>query len=70
MERLLLTLGIIFASLAAGYASRHAVEAGKLPWGVARMEEARKKMQVLAVFVLIPLSAMLSLLGLPKPDPR
>ena len=70
MERLLLTLGIIFASLTAGYASRHAVEAGKLPFGVARMEEARKKMQVLAVFVLIPLSAMLSLWGLPKPEPR
>lgn len=70
MERLLLTLGIIFASLSAGYASRHAVEAGRLPWGVARMEAARKKMQVLAVFVLIPLSAMLSLWGLPKPDPR
>lgn len=70
MERLLLTLGIIFVSLTAGYACRHAAEAGTLPWRSATLEHARRKMQVLAVFVLIPLSAMLSLWGLPKPDPR
>ena len=70
MERLLLTLGIIFVSLVAGYTCRHAAEAGKLPWNAAALEQSRRKMQTLAVFVLIPISAMLSLWGLPKPDPR
>lgn len=70
MERLLLTLAIIFVSLGAGYACRRAAEAGTIPWGCSAMENARRKMQILAVYALIPFSAMLSLWGLPKPDPR
>ena len=70
MERLLLTLGIIFISLISGYALRHAVEAGLFPVRGTTLDQARRRMQTLAVFVLIPLSAMLSLWGLPKPDPR
>lgn len=70
MERLLLTLGIIFVSLCSGYACRRAAEAGTIPWGSTAMENARRRLQILAVYALIPLSAMLSLWGLPKPEPR
>lgn len=70
MDRLLLTLGIIFASLAAGYACRRAADAGRLPWDVPTLEHGRRRMQTVAVFGLIPFSAMLSLWGLPAPDTR
>lgn len=70
MDRLLLTLGIIFVSLTAGYAFRHAVTAGRIRLSGEAVILARQSLQTTAVFVLIPVSAMLSLWGLPSPDTR
>lgn len=70
MERLFLTLGIIFISLVSGYACRYAVQAGRISLHNISLDDVRRKLQTFAVFVLIPISAMLSLWGLPKPDPR
>lgn len=70
MDRLLLTLGIIFAGLAAGYAFQGMVRAGRLRLSVDDMTSLRRRMQRAAVFGLIPFSAMLSLWGLPAPDVR
>lgn len=70
MDRLLLTLGIIFVSLTAGYAFRHAVAAGRVRLSGEALVLARRRLQTTAVFVLIPVSAMLSLWGLPSPDTR
>lgn len=70
MDRLLLTLGIIFVSLAAGYAFRHAVTTGRVRLSEGTLILARQRLQTAAVFVLIPISAMLSLWGLPSPDTR
>ena len=60
MDRLLLTLGIIFVSLTAGYAFRHAVAAGRVRLSGEALVLARRRLQTTAVFVLIPVSAMLS----------
>ncbi|WP_300717839.1 hypothetical protein [uncultured Desulfovibrio sp.] len=65
MDRLLLSLCLIFISLAAGYAAQRLLRIPR-----PRMETVRRRMQSLAVFCLIPCSAMLSLWGLPAPDPR
>lgn len=70
MDRLLLTLGIIFVSLTAGYAFRHAVAAGRVRLSGEALVLARRRLQTTAVFVLIPVSAMLFLWGLPSPDTR
>ncbi|MGE9985076.1 AEC family transporter [Desulfovibrio sp. SGI.169] len=70
MDRLLLTLGIIFASLTAGYAFRHAVTTGRVRLSGEALALARRCLQTTAVFALIPVSAMLSLWGLPSPDTR
>ena len=70
MDRLLLTLGIIFVSLTAGYAFRHAVAAGRVRLSGEALVLARRRLQTTAVFVLIPVSAMLSLWGLPSRDTR
>lgn len=66
MDRLLLALGVIFASLAAGYACRRMAEAR----AERALERWRRGLQLFALFGCIPLSAMLSLWGLPRPDPR
>lgn len=70
MHSLLLTLGIIFVSLAAGFLFRR--KAGALCPAPAEDELAllRRRLQRLAVFVLIPFSGMLSLWGLPSLDTR
>lgn len=70
MDRLLLTLGIIFVSLVAGYLFQRGVNAGRWRLSEERMVSLRQRMQRVALFVLIPLSAMLSLWGLPSPDTR
>lgn len=70
MDRLLLTLGIIFVSLAAGYLFQRRVNAGRFHFSEEGMVSLRQRMQRVALFVLIPLSAMLSLWGLPSPDTR
>lgn len=70
MERLLLTLTIIFVSLIAGYLFRQWVSLGASPLTESSLKRLRIAIQKTAMFGLIPLSAMLSLWGLPSPDPR
>lgn len=65
MDRLLLSLCLIFLSLAAGHAAQHLLCIPR-----PRLESIRKRLQTFAVFCLIPCSAMLSLWGLPSPDSR
>lgn len=69
LERLLLTLAIIFCSLAAGWAARRLCEAGFLPFSVEKLATLRKRLQTVAIFLLLPFAAMLSLWGLPQPGP-
>lgn len=69
-ERLILTLAIIFISLAAGYFFRRMVEWGKIAITSQGLDILRNRLQTWAVFVLIPLAAMLSLWGLPQPHPQ
>ncbi len=61
------TLGIIFASLAAGYIFRRITERRGQGRGALRL---RQGLQMVALFVCIPLAAMLSLWGLARPDAR
>ena len=70
MERLLLTLTIIFVSLLAGYAIRQWVGSGRAPLSEQALVRLRLVTQKFAMFGLIPVSAMLSLWGLPSPDAR
>ena len=70
MERLLLTLTIIFVSLIAGYLFRQWVSLGASAFTESSLKRLRIVIQKTAMFGLIPLSAMLSLWGLPSPDPR
>lgn len=67
-ERLALTFLIIFISLGVGYLCRRLVESGKIGSDQQVLIALRKELQSFAVFVLIPLSALLSLWGLPRPD--
>ena len=70
MDRLLLTLTIIFVSLLAGYGIRQWVSSGRAPLSETALLRLRLIIQKAAMFGLIPVSAMLSLWGLPSPDPR
>ncbi len=70
MDRLLLTLTIIFVSLIAGYAFQLWVRSGRSPLDEESMRRLRLRIQKGAMFGLIPLSAMLSLWGLPSLDAR
>jgi len=70
MGRLLLTLFIIFVSLIAGYAFQQWVKSGRSPFDDDSMKALRLRIQKVAMFGLIPISAMLSLWGLPSPDAR
>lgn len=70
LDRLGLTLGIIFASLAAGWITRRLSESGILPASAETLAKVRHHLQVSAIFGLLPLAAMLSLWGLPDPDPE
>lgn len=69
LQRLILTLAIIFVSLAAGYLFRRAAE-HYLFMSPARVDALRHSLQTSAIFVLLPLAAMLSLWGLPHPEAR
>ncbi|MBD5640911.1 MAG: hypothetical protein HDQ91_00635 [Desulfovibrio sp.] len=69
LERLLLTLAIIFCSLAAGWSLRRLGDTGIRALSPARIDHLRHWLQTVAIFILIPLSAMLSLWGLPQPEP-
>lgn len=70
MERLVLTLAIIFVSIAAGYAFQRRVASGRSMIMEERSSRMRLSLQKAAMFGLIPFSAMLSLWGLPSPDSR
>jgi hypothetical protein len=70
MDRILLTLTIIFVSLIAGYVFQQWVRSGHSPFSETAMHQLRLRIQQFAMFGLIPFSAMLSLWGLPTPDPR
>lgn len=69
LERLTLTLGIIFISLAAGWLVRRASEYGKLSVSQTALDNLRHRLQIISIFALLPFSAMLSLWGLPDPEP-
>ncbi|MBE6441385.1 MAG: hypothetical protein E7022_03500 [Desulfovibrio desulfuricans] len=65
------TLGIVFASLAAGYAFRRLNERQRHDGqGAAALSRLRQVLQLTALFVCMPLAAMLSLWGLNRPDAR
>lgn len=66
----MLTLGIISASLAAGYFTRRFSENGILAVKGETLGIWRHRLQVIAIFCLLPFSAMLSLWGLPDPEPE
>lgn len=68
LDRLLLTLAIIFISLTLGYYFRRISEKGKIKIPPAVLDNLRARLQTSAIFFLIPLSAMLSLWGLPQPE--
>ncbi len=70
MDRLIITLVIIFASLAAGYALTCRVVAKVASGSLQHFDAMRIRIQKVAMFGLIPVSAMLSLWGLPAPAPR
>ena len=66
LERLALTLSIIFVCPALGYALKRASERSpRLPLF---LDVWRPRLQSLAIFILMPFSATLSLWGLPRPD--
>lgn len=66
--RLTLTILIIFLSITAGYIVKHILESGKFSCEKTELDKWRLRAQTFAIFVLLPLAAMLSLWGLPKPD--
>ena len=70
MDRLLLTLTIIFVSLIAGCLIRRWTSSGSAPLSENALKALRLLIQKIAMFGLIPVSAMLSLWGLPSPDPH
>lgn len=69
-QRLLLTLAIIFASVAVGWLYRRFAEKGLLPVTPPKLDRMRHYLQTCAIFFLFPFSAMLSLWGLPQPRPE
>lgn len=70
LQRILLTLVIIFVSLALGWLSRRLAEADYFSLSENALESCRKFLQTAAIFVFMPVSAMLSLWGLPQPRPE
>lgn len=69
LVRLLLTLAIIFVSLALGWLCRYLAETDRLKISAAKQAYLRHQLQSSAIFILMPLAAMLSLWGLPQPEP-
>lgn len=67
--RFILSISIIFASLAFGYLCKKKAEQGKFFANLAALQKAGRYIQNFAIFVLMPFSAMLSLWGLPAPQP-
>lgn len=69
LQRLLLTLAVIFISLALGWITRRGAESGALGIASQTLDSIRTKLQTAAIFGLLPLSAMLSIWGIPEPEP-
>lgn len=67
MQSLVLTFAVILISLCLGYALQRASSRGKLA-GLGNLLSLRKRMQSFALFVCMPVSAMLSLWGMPSPQ--
>lgn len=70
MDKLFITLGIIIASLTVGYLTQCAAARSVIPLSFDAAVTLRRRIQTVGMFVFLPLSAMLSLWGLPTPDPR
>lgn len=70
LERFALTLAIIFLSLAAGWFCRRWTESGRLHIKGAALDHLRLNLQNLSIYIFLPVSAMLSLWGLPDPKPE
>ena len=70
MNKLLFTFAVIIVSLVAGYAIQQAARQGRVRLDETALVSLRRRSQWLALFGCIPLSAMLSLWGLPEPEPR
>lgn len=68
--RLSATIFIIFASIASGCLLQRAVKSGVLAIDSRRLDKWRLTAQTLAIFIFFPLAAMLSLWGLPDPNPE
>ena len=66
LERLILTLTLIFISLTLGYLGQYFAK--RLDISPEKILSLRKFLQSVAIFGLIPFSAMLSLWGLPAPE--
>lgn len=68
--RLGFSILVIFVSIAAGYLVKRAINSGKFRINNTIIDHWRLHAQTLAIFILLPIAAMLSLWGLPKPDPE
>lgn len=68
-QRLILTLIIIFVSLGIGYLAQQLQAKGKWKISDNGFTAVKKNLQRVAIFFLMPTSAMLSLWGLPTPGP-
>lgn len=68
LERLCLALIIIFVFPSLGYLIRRKAEAGTIRLDADNLRRLHICLQSLAIFILMPFSALLSLWGLPRPD--
>lgn len=68
LERLFFTVAVILVFPALGWLCRREIARGAWPLTDAKFEKLRLSAQSAAIFVLMPLSASLSLWGLPRPD--
>lgn len=69
LTRLLLTIFIIFFSIAAGYILKRSASSGRLRIDPAVLGKWRSRAQSAAIFILFPAAAALSLWGMPRPKP-
>lgn len=68
LNRLITTLVIIFTSILAGWLVRRGAEKGIRALTYLNLNKLRTRLQTSSIFALLPLSAMLSLWGLPNPE--
>ena len=70
LARLSLSLIIIFASILAGWLCQQAIRSRRLRVRQDWLDRWRSRAQMAAIFLMLPLAAMLSLWALPRPDPE